>query len=232
MKSQDRLTHDIHSLLNDEQIARIVQKQALLRDFDSSYLSKAEFARSRGISLTTLFRDLSRRKSAGFGGLIDKRKLRPKKGIKLDDRCTEVILTFLVDHPKAPVTAIHAELVKKAAENNWGEAPRYDKVRRFCRAIASDVLRQWSDGRKARIEEQSLTTRRIVTSVNELWQTDCSELPIWTFDPSFGPDLFKPWIVGTIDCASRVVPGTLVCKTVAAGRCADLLEEGHECQGP
>jgi transposase InsO family protein len=220
MESSDRPTNCIHSHLDEDQIERIVQKQSVLRDFDNSHLSKAEFARSRGICRTTLFRDISRRKKSGFSGLIDLRKLRPKKGIKLDDRYTEIILTFLVDHPKAPVTAIHAELIKQAAERGWGTPPTYHKVRRFCRAIASDVLRQWTDGRKVRIEEQSLTIRRIVTSVNELWQTDCSELPIWCFDPVVGPELFKPWITGTIDCASRVVPGTFVSKTVSA---ADVL---------
>jgi hypothetical protein len=216
MESNDRPAPGTYSLLEDNQIERIIGKQSVLRDFEASKLTKEEFIRQRGISRSTFYRDLGRRKSGGFRALVDRRKFRPKKGIRLDDRVTEIILEHLVDYPKAPVSAIHTEIEKRVAKEGWGNPPTYDKVRRFCRGIAPDVLRQWADGRKARIEEQSLTIRRVVTNVNELWQTDFSELPLWTFDPVVGPDLFKPWVVGTIDAASRVVPATLVAKTVGA----------------
>lgn len=206
----------IHSLLEDDQLQRIVDKQAVLRDFDSSKLTKEEFVRQRGISRSTFYRDLGRRKNAGFRGLVDHRKFSKKRGIRIDDRATEIILEHLVDYPKAPVSAVHTEIKKRFAVEAWGNPPTYEKVRRFVRSIASDVLRQWADGRKARIEEQGLTVRRVVTQVNQLWQTDFSELPLWTFDPVQGPELWKPWIMGTIDCASRVVPATLVAKTIGA----------------
>jgi hypothetical protein len=220
MESQDRPTNGIHSLLDEDQIARIVGKQSVLRELEQSKLTKAEFIRSRKIPRSTLYRDLARRKTSGFAGLIDRRKVSRKKGIKLDDRATEVVLDFMVDHPQAPYTAIHSEITNRYRDGNWGTPPAYDRIRRFCQSIASDVLHQWSQGRKARIEDKALTVRRIVTEVNSLWQSDCSELPIWTFDPTIGPDLFKPWIVGTLDAASRVVPGALVCKMPNA---ADVL---------
>jgi hypothetical protein len=204
------------SLLDDEQIKRIVDKQSVLRDYDASLMTKEEFVRTRKISRSTFYRDLNRRKTGGFRGLVDQRKFRLKKGIRLDDRVTEVILGFLVDHPKAPISAIHTEVEKRVAKEGWGNPPTYDKVRRFARSIASDVLRQWADGRKVRTEEQSLTVRRVITTVNQLWQSDFSELPLWTFDPVQGPELWKPWIMGTIDCASRVVPATLVARTIGA----------------
>jgi hypothetical protein len=216
MENQDRPANGIHSLLDEDQIARIVGKQSILRDLEQSKLTKAEFIRVRKIPRSTLYRDLARRKTSGFAGLIDRRKVSKKKGIKLDDRATEVVLDFMVDHPQAPYTAIHSEITKRYRDGNLGTPPAYDRIRRFCHSVASDVLHQWAQGRKARIEEKALTVRRLVTEVNSLWQTDCSELPIWTFDPVVGPELFKPWLVGTIDCASRVVPGTLVCKTVGA----------------
>jgi hypothetical protein len=216
MDSSDRPANGIHSLLKEDQIERIVTKQSLLRELENSKLTKAEFIRSRKIARSTLYRDLARRKTGGPAGLADQRKCRRKKGIRLDDRFTEIILTFLVDFPKAPITAIHTELAKRATVDGWGNPPTYDKVRRFRNGIASDVLLQWSNGRKARTEERSLTVRRVVTEVNAIWQTDFSELPIWTFDPVVGPELFKPWITGTIDCASRVVPGTLVSKAISA----------------
>ncbi len=190
-----------------------VEKQAILRDLANSGLSKSEFVRQRGICRATLYRDLARRKT-GFTGLLDKRKQRQKRGIVIDDRFTEIILSFLVDKPQAQITSIHEELKKAAAENGWGEPPAYSKVRRFCRTIAADVLLQWSQGRKARVESGALTIRRTVHQVNAMWQTDFSEIPLWTFDPAFGPELFKPWLIGTIDCASRVVPGASVCKVV------------------
>jgi hypothetical protein len=204
------------SLLPDDQLERVVKKQSVLRDLDSSRMTKAEFIRSRGIPRSTLYRDLSRRKAGGMKGLVDHRKFRTRKGIRIDDRVTEVILEHLVNFPKAPISAIHTEVKKRVAKEGWGNPPTYDKVRRFCGGIASDVLRQWADGRKARTEEESLTVRRVVTNVNELWQTDFSEIPLWTFDPVVGPELFKPWLMGTIDAASRVVPATLVAKTIGA----------------
>jgi ACT domain-containing protein len=202
-------------IINDELIEGIVEKQAIVRDFKNSRMTKTAFVKSRGLSRSTFYRYLTRGKE-GAKGYIDKRKRRPKKGIKIDDRYTEIILSFLVDHPQAPITAIHTELGKQGSANGWGTPPTYDKVRRFCRSISSDVLVQWSQGRKERIESKSLTIRRVVTTVNALWQCDFSEIPFWTFDPAFGPELFKPWLVGTICCASRVVPGTLVCKTVGS----------------
>ena len=53
-----------------------------------------------------------------------------------------------------------------------GNPPSYHKVRRFCKGIAKDVLYQWAEGRKARVEDISLTIRREVSTVNHLWQTD------------------------------------------------------------
>ncbi len=203
-------------LIKEDQIETIVKRQAILRDWESSKLTKTEFARSRGICRSTFQRYFSRRQEGGFKGLIDRRKNRPKTGIKMDDRYTEIILTFLADKPKAPITAIEAEITKQALAKGWGTPPTYHKIRRFRKSIAADVLYQWSQGRKARVEDKSLTVRREVSTVNHLWQCDFSEIPLWTFDPTFGPELFKPWIVGTICCASRIVPATLVCKTVGA----------------
>ena len=202
-------------ILNDDLIEGIVKKQAIIRDYENSKMTKSEFVRTRGLNRATFYRYLARR-SGGYKNLIDKRKIRPKKGIKLDDRHTEILLGYMVDHPKAPLTTIHNELSKRVAADSLGNPPTYDKVRRFCRGISADVLTQWSEGRKERVESKSLTVRRPVTTVNALWQCDFSEIPLWTFDPQFGPDLFKPWLVGTICCASRAVPGTLVCKTVGA----------------
>jgi Helix-turn-helix domain len=202
-------------ILDDDLIEGIVKKQAIIRDYENSHMTKSEFVRKRGLNRSTLYRYLARRRE-GFKNLIDKRKTRPKKGIKLDDRHTEILLGYMVDHPKAPITSIHTELSKRVKADGLGNPPTYDKVLRFCRGITADVLTQWSQGRKERVESKSLTVRRVVTTVNAFWQCDFSEIPMWSFDPQFGPDLFKPWLVGTICCASRVVPGTLVCKTVGA----------------
>lgn len=231
MELNDRPAPDNHSLLENDQLSRIVSKQSILRDFEASKLTKEEFCRQRKISRSTFYRDLGRRNAGGFRALVDQRKNRTKKGIRLDDRVTEVILEHLVNFPKAPVSTIHTEVEKRVIKEGWGNAPTYDKVRRFCQAIAPDVLRQWADGRKVRTEEESLTVRRVVTNVNELWQTDFSEIPLWTFDPIFGPELFKPWLMGTIDAASRVVPATLVAKTIGAREAILCWKKGMTAKG-
>ncbi len=199
-----------------DQLERAYEKASILRDFENSHLSKEEFIRQRGINRGTFYRDLARKKSEGIRGLIDRRKLKPKTGIKLDDKFSQSILLFLVLYPKAPLTVLHDKLVEEAKEKNWGEPPSYDKVWRFVRSISRDILLQWEEGHKERVERAALTVRRTVGTINELWQTDFSELPLWTFIPGPNRKYFKPWIVGTICTCTRGIPAVRVCETVNA----------------
>jgi hypothetical protein len=200
-----------------DQLERAYEKASILRDFENSNLSKEEFIRERGLNRGTFYRDLKRKQTEGIRGLIDRRSQRPKTGIKLDDKFSQSILLFLVLHPKAPLTVLHEKLIEEAKEKNWGEPPTYDKVWRFVKSISADVLLQWSDGNKERIEQAALTVRRTVGTINELWQTDFSEMPLWTYIPGPNRQYFKPWLIGTICAKGRGVPAARVCQTVNAG---------------
>lgn len=204
---------EIQSLLSEEHIQRITTKQATLRDLRDSGLSVTDFARQRGVSRATIYRDIARAK-IGATELADTRHQRSGRKIETPDNVTEWVITFLNAHPAASAAVVHRALKAHGQSNGWKKIPCYHSVWRLLRSIPADLQTEIRQGRRARLEQKALTIPRHVDLPNTKHQIDWSEIPIWSFDPVQGPKLFKPWIITSIDCATRTVLNAHVCKTV------------------
>lgn len=195
--------------IRPKDVETIIQRKEVLRHYRSSGLSAAEFAASRKISRSTLYRHLQK-EGKGPAALADKRGRNKGHLLKINNEMTAWLLQFYADHPQAGVAAIRRALKIKAAEQQWTPCPSYWWVRRFLKNIAKDVLVALRQGARERVETAAVTVRRVVEVPNALWQLDASEAPIWAFHPlattskiNDSANYIKPWIIAVTEATTR-----------------------------
>ncbi len=211
------------SLIHRDDLTRIVERSARVRDYEASGLSQRAFCRQHHISRDTLARDIAAYR-LGPTHLADKRRQSKGRPTVVEDRFAEWMLGFVANHPAVTPAGLHRALLEKAEIEAWQKVPSAPTVRRFYNRVAPDILKQIIEGPKARSEEAALSIPRKVASTNERWQMDFTEMDAWTFLPNGDGKLFKPWLVTAIDCHSRVILWAHLCKTVSAKDVIKLLK--------
>jgi len=190
-----------HILIQPQQLTRIFGIQQLVDEFHSSDLSIRSFAKQRGIPDTTLRRHI---KAAGKGpeALIDKRSSASGRRTVVQDDVLLWVLAYTTYHRRATLANAYRELSQAAPRLGW-KIPAYSTIARSVSLIPSDIRAQMVSGSKASFEKWGIVRTNNTDVVNAMWQVDACELPLWALDP-VGGQIFKPWLVGYIDCCSRV----------------------------
>jgi transposase InsO family protein len=186
------------------QIDQILQKKMLLRDLSNSGLTQEEFAASRGISRTTLWSYRLKDKKGAYE-LIDQRPLKSGRKIEIDAPAAAWILAQITAHPKIKVRKLHKDLEKEAVVRDWKVLPSYDQVLRFAKNMSPELAAGLRRGPRAHFEEFGQIVSQTVEAPNEVWQVDCTEIPVWVLNINTGK-LGKVWMTTFIDTATRVVP--------------------------
>lgn len=189
-------------LLPDKQLNRIISKQTMIHEFQHSGLTQREFALKRGVSLSTLRRDLERT-SRGVPAFIDKRSQRIRKGARIIDQCLAYLIAFKVVHPKATLKSAWEELEPVARENGW-TYPNYCQVIRALQMLPPDMKTMLFENSREHFIKWGLVPRIERSFSNDEWQMDFSELDFWCLDTASGK-LFKPYLSAVIDCYSRII---------------------------
>lgn len=191
------------SLLSEKQLARMVHKIQLLRELRESGKSAYQFARERGINPSTLYKD-TKRERFGPAALTDGRSRNGRKR-QLTDEALTWVLAFLATNRRASLSSAHRALVAECPRLGW-RTPSYGQVCRAVCALPPDARELMVHGGRHHFEQWGLVRRVEVDAPNTKWQVDATEMPVWALDLTTG-EQFKPWGIGFIDCASRVVLG-------------------------
>jgi putative transposase len=191
------------SLPSIAQLEQILHKKMLLRDLSISGLSQEEFAASRGISRTTLW-SYSKKAEKGAYELVDQRPFKSGRKIEIDARAAAWIISRVTAHPKIKVRKLHKDLVREAEERDWKVIPSYDQVLRFAKNMSPELAAGLRRGPRAHFEEFGQIVGQKTGAPNELWQVDCTEVPVYVLNTKTGK-LGKVWMTTFIDTATRVV---------------------------
>lgn len=181
----------------------INRRRAILKRLAEPGVPVAELAGAVKLHPSTIYR-MKERADAGES-LVDGRLLLPGMPSKVDDLRVGWVLAYLAAHQGASCAVACRELNKIAPNNGWPET-NYFGLRRRLKALPADLRKLLADGSKAMLQKTMPVGRREKYRVLELVQGDFSELPIWTVDMADGT-MFKPYMTGVIDAASRVVTG-------------------------
>lgn len=202
--------------MNPDQIPKpkiaedINARQAILNRLKQSGVSVEEVAKMSKKHRSTVYR--MKKRSASGESIIDKRLLSTGMPSKVDDLRAGWVLAFLAAHQGAPIAVACRELNKVAEGNGWPQTNYFGLVR-YLDKLPADLRRLLSDGSTAMLEKSMPVGRRENYRLLELVQADFTELPIWTVDMADG-SLFKPYMSGIIDAASRVPMGIRIHRKV------------------
>jgi len=200
-------TKTVPDLIKPTQLTRVVALLSLLDEYRRSDETPRAFALSRGIPPSTFQRHL---RGGGHGpmGLIDRRSMGCGRPSAIGDDVLTWVFAFLAQHRRATLRGAHRAMEEAAPTLGW-QAPKYSTLAAAVKRIPLDAREVMVSGSKAAFEKWGLV-RTVRTEVpNELWQMDATELPVWCLDTSTG-ESFKPWAIGILDTASRVVMGLFV----------------------
>jgi transposase InsO family protein len=191
-------------LPSEAQLDQIFAKRTLLREFSESGMSQEEFAKARGICRTTLW-SYSKKSASSAYDLVDQRGLYSGRKVEIDAPVAAWILEQITAHPKIKIQALHNDLVKEEAPaRGWKVLPSYEKVLRFAKSMSPELAAGLKRGPRTHFEKFGQVCAQRTADVNELWQLDCTEIPVYCLDIKTGK-LFRPWMTSFIDTASRVV---------------------------
>ena len=166
-------------------------------------VSVEEVAKIVGKHHSTLYR-MKKRAEAGET-LIDRRLISTGMPSKVDDMRAGWALAFLSSRQGASLSLACRELNKVAEANGWPETNYYG-LYRYIEKMPSDLRQLLAEGSKSMLLKSMPVGRRENYRLLELVQGDFTELPIWTLDLANGK-IFKPYMTGVIEAASRVVMG-------------------------
>ena len=193
-----------NTLISEKQLVRIIQKKTVLSEFEKSGLSLSAFCRIKGLSISTLWRDLYRSKK-GNDHLMDHRGLKKKPKVHIEDNVAAWVFSYLSIHPKTKTRALYRILLDVGEKNSW-VVPSYSSICRFLRSAPKDLRTLLVENSRVHFERWGIVLKKNENNPNACWQIDASEFPVWVLDPATG-EIFKPWITALIDCATRVVMG-------------------------
>lgn len=192
-------------LPSEAQLDQIFAKRTLLREFSESGMSQEEFAKARGICRTTLW-SYSKKSASSAYDLVDQRALFSGRKVEIDAPVAAWILDQIAAHPKIKIQALHKYLInEEAPARGWNVLPSYEQVLRFAKSMSPELAAGLKRGPRTHFEKFGQVCAQRTGVVNELWQLDCTEVPVYCLDIKTGK-LFRPWMTSFIDTASRVVP--------------------------
>lgn len=193
-------------MLDAANLERILSQRALLGSFRKSGLSACEFSRLEGFHPSRLYRILEREKR-GAEAMLDQRVHNGSQS-KLAQEPLVWCLAYMAQRRRATLSGAWRALENVAGTQGW-KYPSYQQLRGAISKMPPDLRDLMIHGSRHQFEKWGLVRRVEHSQINELWQVDASELPVWCLDPVDG-EFFKPWVIGIIDAASRIVLGLRV----------------------
>ncbi len=188
-------------ILDERQLLRVFEAKQLIERFKKSELSIRAFAARAGIPESTL-RSILRRSKSGLNGLIDHRQSNGRRS-EVDSLCLTWVLAFTATHRRTTLTAAWRALEPIAKSEGWS-FPSYGMLLRAVTKLPPDAREMMIHGSKHLFEKWGLVQRKEHTAPNACWQIDATQIGVWILDPVSG-ELFQPWAIGIIDCATRIV---------------------------
>jgi len=184
---------------NETIIRRIMERTGTLTDIAGEF----------GLSRRTVARIRDRKKDGAE--LYDRRHDNPGRESGTADEAIAFTLQYMEHFPKAKLAAILREM-ENGSHGYAGPVPTYRQLRYTLGNLPADMLEMIRNGTKDYLLNTALTPRREESRVNAVWQIDALELPMHSIDVESG-ELITPWMVGAIDCCSRVVPLASACRS-------------------
>ena len=118
-------------------------------------------------------------------------------------------LAFFIDckaNRKGTEKLIYELMVEQKDVQGWGHLHSLCTYRRWYKELPDSLRVQLEEGSKARFEKAGLVLPQPDVTVNHTWQCDAKQFPIHVLNPEDG-NVYRPWIVAFIDCASRMIMG-------------------------
>ena len=197
------MSRQIPFLLSAPEVqADVLRKRALVGAFEESGISRTAFCAERGLGRDTLAKYL-REAAVGVEAMIDRRRFNSGRPASVGKHHLMWAIAYQAHFPKAPMSVIAEELAKVCQREGW-DSVNYFALRRALMAIPSDEMAILRDDGTAFFEKHFPFGRRTVTSPLGLVQMDATEVDAWCIDMETG-EVFKPWLTGLIDAATRVV---------------------------
>lgn len=181
-------------------IGQMLDRRLLLAEADRTELTQADFARSKGLHRSTIWRHKSK---AALGKLSDGRRVNPGRTSLLDPRILGWSLAYLESFPKAKIRQVCEEVAEVAEREHWGRV-NYWMLLRAINKLPADMRMALTGGAREMFEKTCLTVRRISGFPYQLVQMDSTDVPVWCLDVVTG-ELFRPWMTTIIDTFSRVI---------------------------
>ncbi len=193
-----------NTLIDERQLRRITESQALLSRFRDSGLSPYHFALETGVPASRIYRLEAREAAGGLTGFADGRAKNGRKS-SVSPEAVLWTLGYLAEHRRGTLTGAWRNLRQVCEVREW-RYPSYAQLARAVRMLPADIRAHMVQGSRHHFESWGLVKRVEVETPNLCWQVDATEIPVWVLDPVTGKT-FKPWAIGMIDCATRVVMG-------------------------
>jgi len=189
------------SLLNPLAVNEVLTKCDLLRRFKHRDRTGSLFAAEVGVSRATIYRYM-KKQTGGDVALIDGRRTMKRERFAVLDVHTMWLKGFLASFPRVPLTVACEELNDVAAREGWSRV-KYSSLLKAYNAIPSDERSVLRDEEADFFNKHFPAGRRRVSVPLELVQMDATEVDAWCIDMETA-EVFKPWLTGLIDAATRV----------------------------
>ena len=179
----------------------VLKKRAIVGAFEESGSSRTAFCAERGLGRDTLAKYI-REAAVGVEAMIDRRHFNSGRPASVGKHHLMWAIAYQAHFPKAPMSLIAEELGKVCQREGW-DSVNYFALRRALMTIPSDEMAILRDDGTAFFEKHFPFGRRTVTAPLGLVQMDATEVDAWCIDMETG-EVFKPWLTGLIDAATRV----------------------------
>ncbi len=194
------MTAKPNDLLDDDQLAEVLENRQLLNAADKSDLTVREFCAQYGVSRARLYR-LRKKAKNGASYLTNLRKFNCGRPSRIDDRTLAWALAYIATFPGAPMTEVCKEVAKIAAEQNWPKT-NYWMLKRAIDGLDQDMRLTLRESAQEVFNKTALVMRHRYGFANQLWQADATELDARFVDMETG-EVFRPWLTACIDAYTR-----------------------------
>jgi len=183
-------------------LAKILQRQHLLKALENRDCTLEEFAIRHGVTRKTLF-NLRKKEVESSEDLLDARHFAKGRPARRDDRAMSWALAYKESHPRAAIKQVHLHLVDDLKDQGI-PTPSYGQLKHSFRTDHKELIDMIERGGKVWFQDSAMTVRRDTMRLNEEWQLDATMLDTWALSMQT-MKLYRPWLLSVIDSASRVV---------------------------
>jgi hypothetical protein len=183
-------------------LAKILQRQHLLKALENRDCTLEEFAIRHGVTRKTLF-NLRKKEVESSEDLLDARHFAKGRPARRDDRAMSWALAYKESHPRAAIKQVHLHLVDDLKDHGI-PTPSYGQLKRSFRTDHKELIDMIERGGKVWFQDSAMTVRRDTMRLNAEWQLDATMLDTWALSMQT-MKLYRPWLLSVIDSASRVV---------------------------